>query len=371
MTENPENETNTEMGGIKHLKYNVIYPSDEEDYIPMYELGKMNDIPLNEIDIIIRAVERDKRNPRKHVTVIYLMGPPGLGKTTLGSYLAREYNCPYQVINCVGTMTDLDMIGSWVLIKNETQWQDGPLPSIVLAANDDAKESEDHVCNGILIVNELNALQMNAQLALNPLMDRQESVVLTLCNNTVMKVNRDAHLLILASMNPDIMGVNDLQGAVRDRPSAIILFTYPPPEKEALLISKKLGVKKELVMKFVEVINECRALKTTNQTISEAPSTRAILNWIEYTEVWGVETAFELTVVNKYGKNDEERDVLRGIGIGKKIKEIMLPTKYSPTPMASRRYAPPKEKTKATKKKNSSKATKKGKNTFSDVKWKK
>jgi hypothetical protein len=51
-----------------------------------------------------------------------------------------------------------------------------------------------------------------------------------------------------------------------------------------------------------------------------------LLDWINYTHVWGIETSFELTIVNRYGTTEDERNALQVIGKGKNIASIKLPT---------------------------------------------
>ena len=219
--------------GMKHLIHNVIYPTGQEQtYFPMLEFKKSNGSKLDEVQVIKMALERDINDEMKHVTTFYFLSPPGLGKTVLGGYLAGIYNAPYQIINCVSTFTDLDLLGSHILINQETIWQDGPLPSIIRAANNTGI--------GILIINELNALTLNAQIALNPLLDKQECVIITQNNNEAVKIGRNSHLLVLATMNPDVMGVNELQDSIRDRSNIVIYMDYPTIEKETQLFAKAL-----------------------------------------------------------------------------------------------------------------------------------
>ena len=215
----------------------------------------------------------------------------------------------------------LDLLGCHVLVGQETAWQDGPLTSIVRAANEFGM--------GILIVNELNALTLNAQMALNPLLDKQECVVLTLNNNEVVKVHHDAHLLVIASMNPDILGVNDLQDSVRDRSNIILTIDYPSIQKEAEIVAKITGVPLESCLRYAEVINECRLLKTVDHKISKAPSTRGLIDWIRYSARMGIETAFELAIVNKYGTTPEECAAIQMVARGKAVYTIRLHPKPS------------------------------------------
>ncbi len=164
-------------------------------------------------------------------------------------------------------------------------------------------------------------------MALNPLLDRQEGVILTQNNNEFVRIENHAHLLIIASMNPDVLGINDLQDSVRDRASAILSMSYPTPEKEAWLIQRLTGIEEGLALKYSEVIAECRRANLVDKTISKAPSTRALIDWINYSNVWGPMLAFELTIANRYcaGINMEESLILMRIAKGKGVNKWKLP----------------------------------------------
>jgi hypothetical protein len=293
-------------------KYSVIYPDGSEPiYYPVLEFMGPSSTKINELDLIRLALEIDCQREDKRVTTFYFFSPPGLGKTVMGTFLARMLNCPYQIINCVSSMIDLDLLGSHILIGDHTKWQDGPLPSIIRATNESGL--------GVLLINELNALTVNAQMALNPLLDRLEGVVLTQNNNELVKVNGDSHLLVIATMNPDVLGINELQDSVRDRASAIVSMGYPSIEKESELINNIIGLPLEWCTKYCEVISECRRAKIVDKTITKAPSTRALIDWVNYTPVWGPLLAFELTIANRYcsGIDVEEKEVLMSIARGK------------------------------------------------------
>ena len=304
----------------KTLPYNVIYPKkNQQIYYPVLEFEGENKEKLNELEIIRLAVERDRLSGSKHVSTFYFFSPPGLGKTVLGSFLAACYNCPYQIVNCVNSMIDLDLLGSQILIGEGTKWQDGPIPSIIRAAN--------HHKMAILIINELNALTVNAQMGLNPLLDKQQGVILTQNNNEFVRLSEDSQLLIIATMNPDVMGINDLQASVRDRASAIIEMTYPSLEKESWLIQQLTGLDEKWASMFCEVIAECRRAKFVDNTVTKAPSTRAIIDWINYSKVWGAMLSFKLTIANRYcaGNNEVEKKILIRIATGKGVSKWKIP----------------------------------------------
>jgi len=304
----------------KALPYNVIYPKkNQQIYYPILEFEGENKKKINELELIRLAVERDRLSGSKHVSTFYFFSPPGLGKTVLGSFLAACYKCPYQIINCVNSMIDLDLLGNQILIGEGTKWQDGPIPSIIRAAN--------HHKMAILIINELNALTVNAQMGFNPLLDKQEGVILTQNNNEFVNLSEDSHLLIIATMNPDVMGINDLQASVRDRASAIIEMTYPSLEKESWLIQQLTGLDDKWALMFCEVIAECRRAKFVDNTVTKAPSTRAIIDWINYSKVWGAMLSFKLTIANRYcaGNNEMENKILVRIATGKGVPKWKIP----------------------------------------------
>ncbi|MHA1720996.1 MAG: AAA family ATPase [Promethearchaeota archaeon] len=304
----------------KILPFNVIYPNkNQQTYYPVLEFEGEKKKKINELELIRLAVERDRLSKKKHVSTFYFFSPPGLGKTVLGAYLALCYNCPYQIINCVNSMIDLDLLGSQILIGDGTKWQDGPIPSIIRAAN--------HYKMGILIINELNALTVNAQMALNPLLDKQEGVILTQNNNEFVKLSDNCHLLIIATMNPDVLGINDLQASVRDRASAILEMNYPSIEKESWVIQQITGLDEQWALKYCEVIAECRRAKFIDNTVTKAPSTRAIIDWINYSKVWGAMLAFKLTIANRYcaGNNEIEKKILIRIATGKGVSKWIIP----------------------------------------------
>jgi hypothetical protein len=308
----------------QEMEFNVIFATETtQTYYPLIEFSTKEKNKINELELIRRAIERDKADPSKHITTFYFFSPPGLGKTVLGGYLSKCYRCPYQVVNCVSSMIDLDLLGSQILEGDETKWQDGPIPSIIRAAN--------HFGMGILIINELNALTVNAQMGLNPLLDKQEGVVLTQNNNEFLQIKKDAHLLIIASMNPDVLGINELQDSVRDRASAIIHMTYPSVDKEAWLVQKLTGLDTEWANKYCEVIAECRRAKFVDRSLTKAPSTRALVDWITYSKVWGPQLAFELTIANRYcaGVNIDEKQIYIRIAAGKGIQKWKLPESIS------------------------------------------
>lgn len=270
----------------------------------------------NEVKWLNKLIEIASKDPTQRVHVIYLTGPPGIGKTLLAQNLAKSNTIPYITMNCVSSMIDLDLLGSYVLKGSEMIWQDGPIPAIIRSANETGIS--------LLIANELNALTPNAQLAMNPLMDHQAGVVLSINDNEVVEVEDGNHLFIIASMNKDVRGINVLQEAFLDRAGPVIDLDYPDEKTESIIVSKITGIDKNYARKFVGVGIECRNLCMRDRQISLPVSPRGIIEWVRQSKVFGPEIGFELAIANKYSSSKDEKNKLMAIAKGSDVTSFKL-----------------------------------------------
>ena len=118
--------------------------------------------------------------------------------------------------------------------------------------------------------------------------------------------------------------IHDLQDAVRDRASGIIYMDYPDVKSETKLISKILKMPEGVVRPFCDVIATCRKSKSVDHELTRSPSTRALLDWIEYSQVIGVVNAYEITIKNRYGTTEDERSIFDTHARSKNIKSFSL-----------------------------------------------
>jgi len=269
----------------------------------------------NEMDMLSKYFEAQLQSSER-VHVILMFGPPGNGKTLLAKNLAKKFKLPYNTINCVSSMVDLDLLGSYVLKKEEMVWADGPLPEIIRATNKHQA--------GICICNEVNALTPNAQLAFNPLFDHQGEIRLSLKDGEVVRVEENAHLFVICTMNRDVRGINALQEAFVDRADLALDVDYPDMKSEIRIVSELTNLPESTVQRFVEIGVECRKAAIIDRSIRIPLSPRGIIGWINLSKIFGPKEAFEKAVASKYAQTPEEKNVLMTIARGADISSLSL-----------------------------------------------
>ena len=284
----------------------VFAPSHLQEYITV---GK-------EVEYLNKLVEVTSKDPKQRVPVSYLTGPPGIGKTLLCQNVAKKFAMPFVTVNCVSSMIDLDLLGMHLLKGKDMIWQDGPIPAAIRAANQYGR--------AMLILNEINALTPNTQLAFNPLMDHQSGVVLTLNDNENVKVEEGNHLFIMCSMNKDVRGINILQEAFLDRAGPVFDLEYPDEKTESKIISLITGIDKNKARKFVDVGIECRNLCMVDKTVTVPVSPRGIIEWVRQSQIFGPKVGFELAIANKYAGSKNEKRILNGIAKGSDVAAFEL-----------------------------------------------
>jgi len=296
---------------VKRIKSKVIF-SDEKipDYIPMHNVKGMN-----EWDLIIKTIDGDVENwgtkEEQHVTLIQIKAESGTGKTVLSHNIARHYKCPIVTLNCVASLQDIDLYGSHVLVDGETLWQDGPIPMAIRAAN------KYKTC--VLLMNEFNALPQNTQMGMNSLFDLQNNIIIAMNNNEEVKLNDDSQLIVIATMNPNYGGTDEIQKSVVDRTAIELYFDYLDVDAESQLISKHLKLPIHWATKFSKVAHESRE-KYKKNDLPKAISTRSLINWIVRSAQLTPQIAYEVTIINKLADGEPQfRENFESIARGEKM----------------------------------------------------
>ena len=62
---------------------------------------------------------------------LLIKGPTGCGKTRFVSHMAARLKLPLYTVACHDDLTAADLVGRYLITKNETVWIDGPLARAV------------------------------------------------------------------------------------------------------------------------------------------------------------------------------------------------------------------------------------------------
>lgn len=293
-------------------------PKDVQEYYPWLTFERGTKKNLTEIDLINDLIKYDPLRKR-HVTVIFYFGIAGIGKTTLGYNIAKKLNCPVQVINGQKNMEAYMLLGSPSVEGKEVIWQDGPLSNIARYVSGESGKNR----RAMLVFNEFNALPEESQIGTASMFDGQEKLTLAERNNEVIKVT--GQLIAIVSGNPRFLGTNKLQEAIRDRASIYLNITMPNVDKESFVYQKICGLQEELATKFAELAHEWRESHYIQNNLSSSPSPRSIINFIELSKIWGIKTAFETSMVEKFSDTEEEKEKIKQMARAKRMNEWNIP----------------------------------------------
>jgi nitric oxide reductase NorQ protein len=188
-----------------------------------------------------------------------LKGPTGCGKSRFVEYMAWKLGKPLITVACNEDMTASDLVGRFLLDKDGTKWQDGPL---TLAAR----------IGAICYLDEVVEARQDTTVVIHPLTDHRRELPLDK-KGELVKCHSDFQLVI--SYNPGYQSLmKDLKQSTKQRFGALD-FDYPNTETEIEIISMEGGVDKETAEKLVQIGERGRNLK--GHGLDEGISTRLLV----------------------------------------------------------------------------------------------
>jgi len=165
--------------------------------------------PMTDLEIITKAVANGQN--------ILLLGPTGVGKTSVLERVAHTLGYPYLSVNLNGGTTVEDFLGRWVPKESGGfEWTDGVLIKFMKFG-------------GLLVTEEVNAAGADILFALHPVMDKKgaaRQVILTAKDGE--PVNAHEKFVFAATMNPsspEYEGTRPLNQAFQDRFDVVLEFT--------------------------------------------------------------------------------------------------------------------------------------------------
>jgi len=240
----------------------------------------------NEVDMYAAAYAR--RMP------MMLKGPTGCGKSRFVEYMAWKLQRPLITVACNEDMTASDLVGRFLLDRDGTKWQDGPLTTAARIG-------------AICYLDEVVEARQDTTVVIHPLTDHRRTLPLDK-KGELVEAHPDFQLVI--SYNPGYQSLmKDLKQSTKQRFGAID-FDYPIAELESEIVATETGVDPAIAEKLVQVAHRARNLK--GHGLDEGISTR-LLVYAGQIIAQGVEpvAACQMTLVNPLTDDPDMRETLQ------------------------------------------------------------
>lgn len=190
---------------------------------------------------------------------VMLKGPTGCGKSRFVEYMAYKLGRPLITVACNEDMTASDLVGRFLLDKDGTVWQDGPLTTAARIG-------------AICYLDEVVEARQDTTVVIHPLTDHRRTLPLDK-KGELIEAHPDFQLVI--SYNPGYQSLmKDLKQSTKQRFAAMD-FDYPQAEIESQIVSHETGVDKGVAEKLVQIAHRARNLK--GHGLDEGISTRLLV----------------------------------------------------------------------------------------------
>lgn len=233
---------------------------------------------------------------------VLIVGPPGVGKSTLARELASVCNQPVTRLSFTGEVRVGDLMGGSRIIVDPTSGQavtkyvDGPLPI--------AAESGHWI-----IMEEFDSAPSQVTFAMHSMLERPRQLRLM---ESDREVEFSKHFRVLATANT--LGYGDESGlyagtapmneALLDRFGIVIRVDYPKKEDEINILVERTGIKKNLAEMLVDVATKVREAQRQESTMTSL-SPRRLIMWAAMTVKMGhPRSAARITILNKLPPQD-------------------------------------------------------------------
>ena len=190
---------------------------------------------------------------------VMLKGPTGCGKTRFVEYMAWRLGRPLITIACHDDLTASDLIGRFLITRDGTVWQDGPLTRAV---------REGAIC----YLDEVVEARPDTVVVLHPLTDHRRILPIDKTGETLQAA---PGFQLVVSYNPGYQRmVKDLKPSTRQRFVALD-FVYPPAEGECAIVQREGAAPHALAHALVSLGRRLRGLH--DRGLAEVPSTRLLI----------------------------------------------------------------------------------------------
>lgn len=190
---------------------------------------------------------------------VMLKGPTGCGKSRFVEFMAWRLGKPLITVACNEDMTASDLVGRFLLDKDGTKWQDGPLTTAARIG-------------AICYLDEVVEARQDTTVVIHPLTDHRRTLPLDK-KGELLEAHPDFQLVI--SYNPGYQSLmKDLKQSTKQRFGAMS-FDYPGAALETEIVVTETGIDKALADKLVQIAQRSRNLK--GHGLDEGISTRLLV----------------------------------------------------------------------------------------------
>jgi nitric oxide reductase NorQ protein len=190
---------------------------------------------------------------------VMMKGPTGCGKTRFVEYMSYHLKRPLVTVACHEDLFASDLLGRYLLKKDETIWVDGPLTRAVRIG-------------AICYLDEIVEARKDTTVVIHPLTDTRRTLSIDK-KGEMIKAHPDFMMVI--SYNPGYQSVlKDLKQSTRQR-FISIEFDYPEASKEAEIVSHEGDIDMETALKLVSLAGKIRNIR--EHGLTEGASTRLLI----------------------------------------------------------------------------------------------
>ncbi len=190
---------------------------------------------------------------------VMLKGPTGCGKSRFVEYMAYKLGRPLITVACNEDMMASDLVGRYLLDKEGTRWQDGPL---TIAAR----------IGAICYLDEIVEARQDTTVIIHPLTDHRRMLPLEK-KGELVEAHPDFQLVI--SYNPGYQSLmKDLKQSTKQRFGGLN-FDYPRESVEITIVARESGIASDMAARLVKVAQCARNLK--GHGLEEGVSTRLLV----------------------------------------------------------------------------------------------